>query len=210
MWEVIGLTFLWIWMIWGKAKGFISASHLIPSGRLPGLNFDSNDCLLVAFPRARWMKMSRKYWSKSLPCVKTSPRRSKMDSLAGHCPLVVHLCVRSGVVGNHCHCPHSCSAPQPRRAFSLSKGSFLKTFWGPGEDCPPNCLETSEQHRWHTVLALQIPELGSATPGGLVLVLAGGRPRQWLASGRPWLLSFPHSSRGVQHWGALLAFGFQS
>lgn len=61
MWELIGLRFLWIWLIWGKAKGFISASHLVPSGRLPGLNFDSNDCLLVAFPRARWMKMSRKY-----------------------------------------------------------------------------------------------------------------------------------------------------
>lgn len=73
------------------------------------------------------MKMSRKYWSKSLPCVKTSPRRSKMDSLAGHCPLVVRLCVRSGIVGNHCRRAHSWSAPWPRIAFSLSKGSFLRT-----------------------------------------------------------------------------------
>lgn len=54
-----------------------------------------------------------------------------MDSLAGHCPLVVHLCVRSGVVGSHCHCAHSWSVPWPRRAFSLSKGSFLRTGpWG--------------------------------------------------------------------------------
>lgn len=105
----------------------------------------SNECLVLEFPRARWMKMSKKYWSKSLPCVRTSPRRSKVDSLAGHWPLVVHLCVISGVVGSHCHCSHSWYHCDPYRTSSLSRD-----FWGqvPGEACPPlNRWETSEQQR---------------------------------------------------------------
>lgn len=72
------------------------------------------------------MKMSRKYWSKSLPCAKTSLRRSKVDSLAGHCPLPVHLCVRSRVGGGHCHCSRSWYAPWPSLASSLSKGFFVR------------------------------------------------------------------------------------
>lgn len=72
----------------GEVKGFIPASCLIPSGSMPGLNLGSHECLLFEFPRARWMKTSRKYWSKFLPCVKTSPRRSRVDSLAAHCSLL--------------------------------------------------------------------------------------------------------------------------
>ena len=100
----------------------------------------SNECLVLEFPRARWMKMSKKYWSRSLPCVRTSPRRSKVDSLAGHWPLVVHLCVTSRVVGSHCHCSHSWYHCDPyHRTSSLSRD-----FWGRSLE-KPVLLRTAER-----------------------------------------------------------------
>lgn len=122
--------------------------------------------------------MSRKYWSKFLPCVKTSPRRSRVVSLAGQ-PLALHLCVRSGVVGDHCHCSHSWCAPWPSIASSLSKGFFLRT--GPRRNYPPrNCLQTLNQPRWKALSFLQLPELGSVVPRSLALVLADGHPPWYL------------------------------
>lgn len=133
---------------------------LCPSHDIVGY---SNECLLLEFPRARWMKMSKKYWSKSSPCVRTSPRRSKVDSLAGHWPLVVHLMLDPELLAT--------------TAIVLIRGITVTlviellpfpeaSFWGwvPGEDCPPqNRLETSKQQRRKMLSSLLIPELGSST-----------------------------------------------
>ena len=130
----------------------------------------SNECLLSEFPRARWMKMSKKYWSKSSPCVRTSPRRSK----AGHWPLVVHLMLDPELLAT--------------TAIVLFRGITVTlviellpfpeaSFWGwvPGEDCPPqNRLETSKQQGWKMLSSLLIPELGSSTLRSQVPMLAAG------------------------------------
>ena len=142
----------------------------------------SNECLVLEFPRARWMKMSKKYWSKSLPCVRTSPRRSKVDSLAGHWPLVVHLCVISGVVGSHCHCSHSWYHCDPcHRTSSLSRDFFLRTGpWRRLSSVEP--LRDFRAAEGKDAVTLSDPELGSVTPRSLVPALAAGHLPWYLPS----------------------------
>lgn len=71
--EWIALTLFWTFGR-NKQKAQPSCS---PEEKVLWCKQCSNTCLLCEFPRAKWMKMSRRSWSRSSPCVKTSLRRSK-------------------------------------------------------------------------------------------------------------------------------------
>lgn len=158
MWELVALIFFWT--LWGVRKR-LSLSHLAPQGRrCQDVRKCSNAYRPCDVSRAKWMKMSREFWSKYSPCVKTSPRRSKADALAGLRPFCRLFFVLD------------LELSPPTTAIVLIHGVhcdlaqlLLQRFLGtsPRRRCSPqNCVGTSNQQRWQTV-----PVISSESTAGI-------------------------------------------
>lgn len=158
----------------GRRSSWKRCSSRSSSCRANCLNVRSNtrrsyrfiECIFCMPFRAKWMKMSRESWSKYLPCVKTSPRRSKTDSLAGHCPFVAYFCVRSGVVTNHCHCSYPWCALWP------SIASFPEFSGDESQEKMPS----SELHRYFRPAEGKVAVISSESTAVIIYAPKPGLP----------------------------------